>query len=105
MLAGFIIWSIVSIILFFLGISTLKSDKAVGFFTIGKPPEIENIRDYNKSVVKLWFVYAIIFEVIGIPLCYLEQNSPQVILLVFAVLIWAISLIAVYLKIESKYRK
>ena len=105
MVIAFIMWSIVSLVLFFIGISCLKSDKPVGFFTFGKPPVIENIKRYNQAVAKLWFAYAIIFEIIGVPLFKLEQNSPRVILLVFAVMIWVISLIAVYLKIEAKYRK
>ena len=105
MIMGFIIWSVVCALFFYIGISCLKSNSAVGFFTFGKPPVTENIKGYNKAVAKLWFVYAILFEIIGLPLLKLEQNSPRVILLVFAILIWVISLIAVYLKIESKYRK
>ncbi len=105
MLMGFIIWSIASLIFFYIGVSALKSDKAVGFFTFGEVPVIENVKDYNKSVAKLWIIYSVIFEIIGIPLCCLEQNSPLILLLMPAVVIWVISLIIIYLKIESKFRK
>ena len=105
MIIAFVIWSAVCAVFIGIGISCLKSDKAVGFFTTGKPPVMKDDKRYNRAVAKLWFVFAAIFEVIGIPLFTLEQNSPQVILLVFAVLICVISFIAFYLKIESKHRK
>ena len=105
MIIAFIIWSIVAILLAFIGISGLKSDKPVGFFTFVTPPVVKDIKRYNKAVAKLWVVSAIIFEIIGIPLYYLEQNSPLFIIVIFAVLIWLIALIAGYFKIESKFKK
>ena len=105
MVIAFVIWRVITLIFIGIGISCLKSDKAVGFFTTGKPPVMKDTKRYIRAVAKLWFVFAAIFEVIGIPLFSLKQNSPQVILLVFAVLIWGISFIASYLKIESKHRK
>lgn len=105
MIIAFIIWSVIAAIFVGIGISCLNADKAVGFFTIGKTPIMKDNKRYNKAVARLWIVFAVIFEVIGIPLFSLEQNSPRVILLVFAVLIWVIALIVSYLKIESKHRK
>ena len=105
MIIAFVIWSVIAAIFVGIGISCLMADKAVGFFTTGKPPIMKDDKRYNRDVAKLWFVFAVIFEVIGIPLLSFEQNSPLVILLVFAVLIWVVSFIAFYLKIESKHRK
>ena len=102
---AFIIWSAGAVTLLCIGVSCAKSDKAAGFFTFGEPPVIEDIKSYNKAVAKLWAVFAVIFEIIGIPFLYLKQNSPLVIPVIFAVLLWVILLIVFYLKIENKYRK
>lgn len=101
---GFIIWSIVALILLSIGFSCRKSDTAVGFFTFSEPPIVSNVKDYNNKVGLLWIISAIVFEIIGIPLLFLKQNSPLFIPIIFAVIIWVIVLIVVYLRIEEKYK-
>ena len=105
MIIGFIIWSIVTVIFLGIGISCRKSREAVGFFTGCKPPVIENVEQYNKAVSKLWFVSAGIYEVLGLPLLFLEQNSLLFIPIIFAVVIGLIVMVVVYLRIEAKYKK
>ncbi len=105
MIIGFVIWSIVSIIFVYIGISCRKSHEAVGFFTGCKPPIVEDVGCYNKAVSILWFVSAGIYEVIGVPLLFLEQNSLWFIPIIFAVVIGFIVMMVVYLKIESKYKR
>lgn len=102
---GFIIWSIVAAIFLGIGISCRKSSEAVGFFTFVKPPVVENIEHYNNAVSVLWFFMAGVFEIIGIPLLILKQNSPLFILVIFAVVILIIVMMIVYTKIEVKYKK
>lgn len=104
MLIGFMIWSIASIIFLGIGISCRKSKEAVGFFTFVKPPEVENIKKYNYAVSVLWFVVAGMFEIIGIPILFLKQNSPLFIPIIFAVMLLVIAMMVVYLKIEEKYK-
>ena len=105
MIIGFIIWSIVTVIFFGIGISCRKSREAGGFFTGCKPPVIENVEQYNKAVSKLWFVSAGIYEVLGLPLLFLEQNSLLFIPIIFAVVIGLIVMMVAYLRIEAKYKK
>lgn len=105
MILGFIIWSIVTVIFLGIGISCRKSREAVGFFTGCKPPVIENVEQYNKAVSKLWFVSAGIYEVLGLPLLFLEQNSLLFIPIIFAVVIGLIVMMVAYLRIEAKYKK
>lgn len=76
MVIGFIIWSIVALIFLGIGISTYRAKDAVGFFTGVKPPVVKDVKRYNKSVSIIWFVFAEIFEILGIPLLFLKQNSP-----------------------------
>ena len=105
MFIGFIIWSIVVILFIGVGISCRKSDEPVGFFTGCKPPKIKNVPGYNKAVSKLWFVSTVIYEIMGVRLLFLEQNSLLFIPIVFGVVIGLIVMMVVYLKIEGKYRK
>lgn len=103
MIIGFMIWSIVMVLFVGIGISCRKSDVAVGFFTGCKPPEIENVSGYNKAVARLWFVSALIYEIMGIPLLFLEQNSLLFIPIIFGVPIGVIVMMVAYLRIERQY--
>ena len=105
MIIGFIIWSIVTVIFLGISISCRKSNEAVGFFTGCKPPVVEDVKRYNKAVSKLWFVSAGIYEVLGLPLLFLEQNSLLFIPIIFAVVIGLIVMMVAYLRIEAKYKK
>lgn len=105
MMVAFVIWSIVAVIFLGIGISCRKSSEAVGFFTFVKPPVIEDVERYNHAVSRLWLIAAGVLELIGIPLLLIEQNSPFSILMIFAVVILVISMMAVYFKIETKYKK
>ena len=49
---AFIIWSIVAIIFFIMGLIDRKSEKPTGFWANAKVPEIENIPEYNNAVAK-----------------------------------------------------
>lgn len=104
MIIGFIIWSMVAIIFLGIGISCHKSQEAVGFFTFVKPPTVENIEHYNHAVSLLWFVSAILLEMIGIPILFLKQNSPLFIPVIFAVIILVIGMMVAFYRIEAKYR-
>lgn len=105
MIIGFVIWSIVAVIFLGIGISCRKSNEAVGFFTGCKPPAVEDVKRYNKAVSKLWFVSAGTYEVIGVPLLFLEQNSLLFVPIIFAVVIGLIVMMVAYLQIEAKYKK
>lgn len=105
MIIGFIIWSIVTVSFLGIGISGRKSREAVGFFTGCKPPAIENVEKYNKAVSKLWFVSAGVYEIMGVPLLFLEQNSLLFVPIIFGVVLGLIVMMVVYLRIEAKYKK
>lgn len=104
MIIDFIIWSIVSVLFLGIGISGWKSKEAVGFFTFVKPPVVTDVNKYNRSVSMLWIIVAVIFEIIGIPFLFLEQNFPMFIPVIFGVAALIIGMIIVYLRIEAKYK-
>lgn len=105
MVIGFVIWSMVAALFFGIGISCYKSNDTVGFFTFVKPPEVKDVKGYNKAVARLWFVSAVIMEMMGVPILFLKQNSPLTVVIIFEVMILVIGMMIVYLKIEAKYRK
>lgn len=104
MLIAFVIWTAVALVFLLIGISSWKSEKAVGFFSNVKPPEIKNVKKYNKAVAKIWFGFAAAMEIIGIPLLFIEQNSPIAILIAFAVVALIIAIMIIYFRVEAKYR-
>lgn len=105
MVIGFIIWSIVAAVFLGIGISCRKSTEAVGFFTFVEPPMVEDVENYNNAMSVLWFVAAGVLEITGIPILFLEQNSPLFIPIIFVVIILLIVMMIMYLKIEAKYKR
>ena len=77
MIAGFIIWSIIALVLIGIGIWAWKSNKAVGFFSGVKPPEVSDARKYNHSVAVLWFAYAVLFELLGLPFLFQGDRKQK----------------------------
>ena len=105
MTVGFVIWSLVFLVLLGIGVWSLRSGKAVGFYAGTKPPEVTDVRGYNRSVAVLWFVYAGLFELLGLPLLFLKQNSAGFLGSVAGVPLITIALIIVYNRILRKYER
>lgn len=104
MLIVFIIWSIVAVLFLGIGIVGRRSKEAVGFFTFVKSPKVTDVSKYNHAVSILWIIAAFVLEIIGVPLLFLEQNSPMFILMIFGVVVLIIGMMIAYLRIESKYK-
>ncbi len=106
MMMGFVIWMLVSLIFLGFGLSSFKAKNPVGFWANVKPPEIENVKAYNRAVGKLWCVFAVVLALLGFPFLVAEQNSPLFFITIVGVMLEVIVVAVVYtVKIESKYRK
>lgn len=101
---AFIIWAIVALIFVFVGIYAWNAKEPVGFFTFQKPPEVSDVKGYNHAVAKLWFAFATVMVLLGLPLLT-GQNSPYVIISVFGMMFGVIGMIVAYLKVEKKYKR
>ncbi|MCI6696400.1 MAG: hypothetical protein MR457_03075 [Solobacterium sp.] len=101
---GFFIWTLITLIFVYIGITIRKSNIPVNLFTFGDAPKVNDIKRYNKAVSNLWLVFTILFEMIGISLLFIKQNSPLVILIVLGVVFLVIGMMVMHTKIESKYR-
>ena len=104
MIIAFVIWSVVAVIFFIIGVSTWKAKEAAGFFTFVNPPKVKDTKQYNHAVAKLWFAAALVFEILGVPFLWLEQNSPVTIFIILGVVILVIAMMIAYIKIEAKYK-
>ena len=105
MIAGFIIWSLVFLLFLGIGIWAWRSEKAVGFFSGVKPPAVSDVRKYNRSVAVLWFAYAILYELLGLPFLFLKQNSAGFLLSVLGVPVISIALMMVYTLVLRRYEQ
>ena len=103
MIFGFVIWSLVFLVLLGIGIWAWKSEKAVGFYTGTKAPEVTDVRKYNRSVAVLWFAYAGLFELLGLPFLFLKQNEPGFLWAIAGVPVITIAFMIVYNRILRKY--
>ena len=105
MILGFIFWSITAVGLSVIGIVAWKSQKPVGFFAGVKPPEVSDTMKYNHAVGTIWFVYAAVFELCGVPLLFLKRNSAAFAFIMLGVVAASIGLAVAYTVIEAKYEK
>ena len=105
MTAGFIIWSLVFLLFLGIGVWAWRSENAVGFFSGVKPPAVSDVRKYNRSVAVLWFAYAILYELLGLPFLFLKQNSAGFLLSVLGVPVISIALMMVYSRILRRYEQ
>lgn len=100
----FFIWTLITLIFVYISINIRKSNIPVNLFTFGDAPKVNDIKRYNKAVSNLWLVFTILFEMIGISLLFIKQNSPFIILIVLGVVFLVIGMMVMHTKIESKYR-
>ncbi len=104
MLVGFIVWTLITLVFVYIGITIRNSNILVNLFTFGDIPKVNDIKGYNKAVSNLWLVFTVLFEVVGVSLLFVKQNSPLVILIVLGVVLLVIGMMVTYTKIESKYK-
>ena len=105
MIIAFVIWTVISLVLVGIGIRDWNASDAVGFFTGTRPPEVKDVKAYNHDVARLWFGYAVAFELLGIPFLFLKQNSALLVPFMMGIPVITIDLMAIYHRILQKHRK
>ena len=105
MIIGFVIWSLISFLLLWIGVWVWRSDKAAGFFSGVKPPAVSDIRKYNHAVAILWFIYAALFELLSLPFLFMKQNSAGFLLSIAGVPVISIALMILYTRILHRYEQ
>ena len=105
MIAGFVIWTAVALLLLGIGIRSWRSGRTVGSYAGVKPPEVSDMRKYNRSVAVLWIVYAVLFELMGLPFLFVKHNSPAFLWSSAGVPVITIAMMIVYNRILRRFER
>ena len=102
---GFLGWVIVGCFLISMGITAFFKKNTMGFWANIKAAPVNDIKNYNYAVGKLFVLYGVVFILLGTQLL-MGQNSPLILLSIVGVMIETIITMAIYsLVIEKKYKK
>ena len=101
---GFLFWTLMCLIFAGIGVWSFVSKKAVGFWAGVEPPKVSDVKNYNRTVGILWFIYAALMELMGTPLLFLDQNSAGFIPAILGSMAVTIGLVVAYVKIEKIYK-
>jgi len=101
---GFIIWSAITLIFIVLAVLAWRSEKPIGFFAGVKPPEVRDIRKYNRGVAILWVCYALLFEGIGVIFLFPENHKVLMVLPLLGIPAISIGLVVAYQAILRRYK-
>ncbi len=104
MLVAFIIWSVISVFFVVIAIRARRLEKPAGFWANAEPPQMADIKGYNKAVSNLFLIFAVLYEACGVPLLFCKQNSPVAFLCMLIVPVMLGTMIA-YSQIEEKYKE
>ena len=105
MIVAFIIWTIVALMFAGIGAWAWLSKTPVGFFAGVKAPEVRDTVKYNHQVATLWFGYAGIYELLGIPFLFFKQNSAMFIVTILGVMALTIGLLVAYTYVSVSNQK
>lgn len=103
---AFSAFALIGVFFLAMGIRCRHSDKPSGFWANAEQFEVTDVRAYNKAMSKLWFVAAVLYTAIGLPLL-----TPANILLVILVSMIGCMIVTIGIMIffttviEPKYRK
>lgn len=102
-MAAFIMWSVISALFIILGIVCFFYKKPMYFWTVKEVYKVRDVRKYNAALGRLWICFGVFLELLGLPLL-LKETMPWVIFTLLGTVWLAILLMAVYTRIEKKYR-
>ena len=103
---AFSAFALIGIFFLVMGIRCRNSNKPSGFWANAEQFEVTDVRSYNRAMSKLWFVAAVLYTAIGLPLL-----TPANILLVILISVVGCMIVSIGLMIffttviEPKYRK
>ena len=96
MILPFLVCIGVSIGFLVMGIKIRKSDKPAGYYTLIKKPEVDSVKKYNNAISVLWYIASVFIIGNAVPLLFLEKDSPELVKVWIACLIWLVVLVSAY---------
>lgn len=106
-MAAFILWAGMGGVFIAYGIYACYTKKTMpfGFWANAEPPQVKDVKAYNRAVGRLWCVFGIVFVLLGLPLLT-GQNTPYIVFSILGCMAETIGAMAVYVTvIEKKYHK
>ena len=103
---GFSAFALIGFFFLIIGIRCRHSDKPSGFWANAEQFEVTDVHAYNKAMSKLWFVAALLYTALGLPLL-----TPANILLVILISVVGTMIVSIGIMIffttviEPKHRK
>lgn len=103
---AFSAFALIGLFFLILGLRCRHSEKPSGFWANAEQFEVTDVRAYNKAMSKLWFIAAVLYTALGLPLL-----TPANILLVILVSVIGCMIVSIGIMIffttiiEPKYRK
>ncbi|MBR2801424.1 MAG: tyrosine-protein phosphatase [Erysipelotrichaceae bacterium] len=106
MLPAFLIWEALTLLFLGIGLYVRRMQKPAAFFTFEKEgPKVSDVTAYNRSVSRLWILFALLFAALGGSFLFLPQNSPLFLLPYLGTVFLCLFLVISYTHIAGKYRK
>ncbi|MBR0462230.1 MAG: hypothetical protein IJJ00_05935 [Erysipelotrichaceae bacterium] len=102
---AFVVWTLVFLTVCGIAAWCFSTDKPVHFFTGASAPDVKDVKKFNKAVGKLWLLYALVLELLGLPLVLGGHKWLSFIIIILGTVFSSIVLAAAYTEIESRHRK
>ena len=100
---GFIIWSAITPAFLALAVLAWRSRNPVGLYAGVKPPEVRDVRAYNRAVAVLWVCFALLFEALGVSLLF-PDRKVLMLLPLLGTPVLCVGLIIAYHAILRRYK-
>ena len=103
---SFVIYSFVALFMIGIGISQVKSQKPVAFYSGEKPPkeeELTDVRSWNKKHGRMWILYGIIIMLSYFCGAMIGESIWSVLPLCGGVLVPIVFMIQYHNKLKRKY--
>ena len=103
---AFFAFALIGVFFLIIGIRCRHSNKPCGFWANAEQFEVTDVHAYNKAMSKLWFVAAILYTALGLPLLTPANILLVILISVIGTMIASIGLMIFFTTvIEPKFRK
>ena len=103
---AFSAFALIGLFFLIIGIRCRHSNKPSGFWANAEQFEVTDVCAYNKAMSKLWFVAAILYTALGVPLLTPANILSVILVSIVGCMIVTIGIMIFFTTvIEPKYRK
>ena len=103
---AFAAFALIGLFFLIIGIRCRHSDKPSGFWANAEQFEVTDVHAYNKTMSKLWFVAAVLYTALGLPLLTPANILLVILISVIGTMIVSIGLMIFFTTaIEPRFKK